>query len=118
MLWSVAEGPVEDKSLAVHTRAQCWGPVLCNLFVNDWDGPALQMRQNWEEQQIHLKVVWPSRGTLTDWRNGQVRISCTSIKINCKVMQLERVNPKHQYRLGADQLDQPGGSDGPGGSDV
>lgn len=40
MFWSMAVGSVEDKSLAVHTRARCWEPVPCNLFINGWDDGA------------------------------------------------------------------------------
>ncbi|GAB0208906.1 mitochondrial enolase superfamily member 1 [Grus japonensis] len=65
----------------------------------------LLMTQNWEERLIGQRLILPSRGTLTGWRNGQAGASCSSTKGKCKVLHLERNNPMHQDMLGTAQLE-------------
>lgn len=52
-----------------------------NRVINDLDDGAdcpsagLQTTQSWEEWLIHQRVMLPSRGTLTVWRNGLTETS-------------------------------------------
>jgi len=86
------------------------GSVLVQFYLTSslmiWMiGQSLQMTPNWEEWRLYQRVMLPSRGTSTGWRNGHT-----------KVQPVEMQNPApgdaklctctmHQYMLGATQLE-------------
>jgi len=62
--------------------------------------------QNWQEWLIHQRVILPSRGTLTDWRNRMTEISTGKFNTEkCKVLHLGRNSAMNQYKLEATQLE-------------
>lgn len=59
------------------------------------------MTWNWEEWLMHQRVVLPSRGNWTVWRNSLVGISRSSVRESAKYSTwVGRNSPRLQYVLG------------------
>ncbi|KAK4830979.1 hypothetical protein QYF61_014498 [Mycteria americana] len=60
------------RPVTVYHRDQYWIQSCSTSSLMIWM-MALQIKPNWEEWLIHQRLVLPSRGTSTGWRNGQDR---------------------------------------------
>lgn len=61
---------------------------------------SLLMTQNCGEWLMFQRVVLPSRGTSTGWRNGLMGTSCSSTR-EVQILEPGQYNPMHWYMLGA-----------------
>lgn len=78
------------------------GLILLSIFINECKmrqsvpSASVLVTQNWEEQLTHQRVVVPSRGTLTGWRNGLAGTSRSSKEEKCKALHLRKNNLRDQ----------------------